>query len=368
MGMVMPALLFAQGNKYTITGRVGHLSAPAKAYLYCSEDGLKSDSVVMKDGVFLFKGTIEDPISTYIVINKKGTGISSREVDFIEFYLEPGMIKVISPDSLGNAVISGGPLNTENEKLKKVLEPYTRQMNTLDKEYMAASPEKRKSKEFEKYYSNKSDSIEGFEKAIYLDYIKNNPDSAYSLFVVQKYAGYVPDVARVEPAFNLLSTELKASKAGMAYAAKVATMKHSAIGAEAPDFTMADTSGHLVSLHDFRGKYVLVDFWSSWCGPCRAENPNVVKAYAVYKDKNFEILGVSLDQDNARAKWIKAINDDHLTWPQVSDLKGWKNEAAALYSVQAIPQNFLVSPEGKIVAKNITGEALTNKLKELLDK
>jgi len=109
-------------------------------------------------------------------------------------------------------------------------------------------------------------------------------------------------------------------------------------------------------------------FWASWCGPCRAENPNVVKAFGIYKDKGFTVLGVSLDREGARDKWLKAIHDDHLTWTQVSDLHFWKNEAAQLYAVQAIPQNFLIGPDGKIVAKNLRGDDLNNKLKELFDK
>jgi peroxiredoxin len=138
------------------------------------------------------------------------------------------------------------------------------------------------------------------------------------------------------------------------------------VGAIAPEFTQNDPDGNPVKLSSFRGKYLLVDFWASWCGPCRAENPNVVKAYTKYHDKGFEILGVSLDDEKGRTNWLNAIKKDGLTWKQVSDLKAWNNEAAQLYAIKAIPQNVLLDPSGKIIAKNLRAEALDKKLAELL--
>jgi thiol-disulfide isomerase/thioredoxin len=136
----------------------------------------------------------------------------------------------------------------------------------------------------------------------------------------------------------------------------------------APDFTQADVNGVPVKLSSFRGKYVLIDFWASWCGPCRQENPNVVRVYNKYKEKNFTIIGVSLDKQSGRADWLAAIKNDGLNWTQVSDLKFWSNQAAALYYVSSIPANFLVDPNGKIVAKNLRGDDLESKLKEVLGK
>ena len=145
---------------------------------------------------------------------------------------------------------------------------------------------------------------------------------------------------------------------------KNAEAKKNAVGGGMADFTQNDTADIPVKLSSFRGKYVLVDFWASWCRPCRMENPNVLASYNKFKNKNFTVLGVSLDK--AKDAWIEAIHQDGLYWTQVSDLKGWGNEVAQQFKVQSIPQNFLIDPQGRIIAKDLRGEALDQKLNEIL--
>ncbi|MDF7813663.1 redoxin domain-containing protein [Hymenobacter sp. YC55] len=189
-------------------------------------------------------------------------------------------------------------------------------------------------------------------------YIKANPNSYESLEALKEMAGPVPDYAKVMPLYNVLAPAVKNTPEGKAYGQMLENIKVVSVGAQAPNFTQNTPDGKEVSLADYRGKYVLVDFWASWCGPCRAENPNLTKVYNEYKNRNFDILGVSLDDEKDRAKWLRAIKDDQLAWTQVSDLKGRSNEVATRYFVQAIPQNFLVGPTGKIVATNLRGDDL----------
>ncbi|MNZ53057.1 Thiol-disulfide oxidoreductase ResA [compost metagenome] len=165
-----------------------------------------------------------------------------------------------------------------------------------------------------------------------------------------------------------MNDPLKQTSLGKEFRRQIDRMSAVQIGKIAPDFSARDTSGNLVSLNSLKGKYLLLDFWASWCGPCRNENPYVVKAYQKFKAKNFEILGISLDDETTKEKWLKAIQEDQLTWLQVSDLKGWQSEVAELYHVRGIPQNFLLDPTGLIIATNLRGEELLKTLEDILGK
>lgn len=365
--LLIPAALFAQDTKYTVQGNVGTFNKPAKVYLQYKKDGKSvTDSVTLKDGKFLFKGDADAaPTSARLWFNPNASGLNSAE-DSHALYLEPGVITLTTNDLLANSKLQGTKTNLDYELYHAAVKVVDDGYAALDARDKAAG-DAAKADTFIRQTKLREKALSAQFKAITQQFIKDHPDSYVSLAILPDFA-YSADYADIAPLYEALTPAIKATKGGKAFGELLPKIKSVALGEIAPDFAEADTAGKMVSLSSFRGKYVLIDFWASWCGPCRQENPNVVKAYARYKDKNFTIVGISSDRPGAKKAWLDAIHKDGLTWTQLSDLQYSKSKVANLYAVKGIPQNFLIDPNGKIIAKNLRGDDLNDKLAELFGK
>lgn len=358
-------------EKFTIKGDVSKVKLPvAKVYLSYYADGKSTtDSSDVVNGKYNFTGSLGDPLMASLRVkyqedpNAKTIRAVSYNRDIKQLFLENAKISVVSTDSFANAAIKGSKAHAEFVGWEAMLKEENKVSGELNKQY-------------NEFYKQKNqpgmDSLDAeFDKLTAIKNVKNkkylseNPTSPIAMFIFRQFVGYDINADEAEPVFLSLSEKLRSGPAGKEMAEKIEIAKKTGVGRMAMDFTQNDTLGNPVSLSSFKGKYVLIDFWASWCGPCRQENPNVVKAFNNYKEKGFTVLGVSLDQPNAKDKWMKAIHDDNLTWTQVSDLKFWGNAVAVQYGIQAIPQNFLIDPQGKIIGKNLRGEALNKKLETL---
>jgi peroxiredoxin len=325
-------------------------------YLFDDRDNNPDDSAVIKNEQFSFKVKNGKEPAVYALIlkdiNYPMLFVTGKEP--VHFTTSVAAYPIASD-------VKGNDDTQAMQQYQKAFEPLIKRAQALNTEAKGIDPEDEPAKNaFRKNAEAFSQDVVNTGKT----FIKAHPKNIASIWLLMNELRNRLEPEEFQQLFSSLDTSVQESAYGEGVTAYIKSLKANGVNIAADDFSQQDTKGQEVKLSSFRGKYVLVDFWASWCGPCRQENPNVVKAYHKYKDKNFTILGVSLD-DN-RDRWLRAINQDGLAWTQVSDLKGWGNEVAVQYGIQSIPANFLVDPTGKIIARNLRGEELEQKLEQLL--
>jgi peroxiredoxin len=362
----------AQEKPFKLDVKGSEVPAKAKVFIrYMVDRKLVLDSIQFEKNEFHYKGNINEPTHVSLFYSADGTSFFNRKggpLEKIAFYVDPTdpVTKVKFAKSFKQASVKSGLLQEAFQKYSDHLANYDQQLENLSAQRSTLYNATVKDDQAIQKVLEQMDQVNDQKSEAKVVFIRENPSSYFSLLALNEVAGYSIDVPQVEPLYLALSSSLRGSALGTELGKNIEIAKTLGIGKMAPDFAQLDPDGKTIKLSDFRGKYVLLDFWASWCVPCRAENPNLVKAYAAFKSDKFDILGVSLDKEGKREAWLKAVEKDGLTWPQVSDLKGWSNEASQLYSIKAIPQNYLIGPDGKIVAINLKGEQLTKKLQELL--
>ncbi|MFH7017324.1 redoxin domain-containing protein [Flavobacterium sp. FlaQc-47] len=352
-----------KGDGYTINGKFTNLKN-GMVYLEF-EDGAKKtkDSAEIKDGQFTFQGKVEEPLLYSIKLKgaKEGGPLFILDNETISFEADK--------DSIFNAKFSGAMQDSiyksfyknEFKNVSHIAGPLYKLSDSLTKNGKVKLVGEQKAMMDKRWLELQNLADKMTDKFI----VENKDKVASALIIEERLLSYgTPE--QVKKYYGILTPQIQKSKYGKRLKAAIDIEDRTAPGTTAPQFSQTDVNGKIVKLSDYKGKYVLVDFWASWCGPCRKENPNVVAAYKKYHDKGFDVLGVSLD--DKKNLWQKAIEKDGLTWTHISDLKGWKNEVGILYGVKLVPTNFLIGPDGKIVAKNLREEALHAKLEEIFSK
>lgn len=327
---ILPLLATAQTGKFVIDGQmITDTPSTGKIYLSYNDNGeeMRDSSSIVK-GKYHFEGRMVDgAIRANLFWENRMVAMPQRMKGYAQFYVTPGHAKVVNGKAFSDFTVTGSPVDDQFRIVNRVK---GNERKNAELEFIKAHP----------------DSWLSF---VYLDYHMNRTRAISYDEADKLYATLSPRLQKYE-SVSAIKTRIDQSRLAV-------------VGNQALEFTANDIDGKPISLSSYKGKYVFIDFWASWCHPCREENPAVTAAYHKFKGKGLNILSVSLDA--TREAWIKAVEQDKLEWPQVSNLKGFKDEVAIKYAISAIPSNFLIDPSGKIIAKNLRGEQLDKKFEEV---
>lgn len=367
LSSILSASLSAQKvhtkNEFIFRGKVlGQTNGPVHLNYINADNKYIRDSCRLKNGTFYFKGYIKEPTGADFYLNSRNTD----DPNFTEIFIEPiTMHGIFEMNKFKHGEVIGS--NSQKE-----YEVYAKEQDKIEAKWGNASSnfQKAKSREEEALAANWRKQMEFYRNKMQTEesnFILTHPNSSISAYLLLPGFTRLP-LDSMKFLYNKFTPAVQHSQYGKELHKLIIMTESIAVGKIAPNFTLNDAQGKNVSLKDFAGRYVLLDFWASWCVPCREENPLLVRLYKQYKDKNFTIIGISIDLPQTRNAWLQAIATDSLQWTQLTDPKGRMQGVAYQYNINGIPSTFLIDPEGKIIAINLYGSGLTNELDSLFQK